>query len=531
MFRLNSFDILIFAVYMVSVLLIGFIAGRKKQTRADGFFLARRTLPWYAVGFSMTAACISTEQFIGASAKAHDVGMAVLNWEWGIAPSFALLILVFMPLYFRREIFTIPEYLERRFGKTARTIFSLLTMVSYFAINLAGILYSGAYVMHSLFGFNLILSIWVMTILTGAYTVYGGLVSVVWTETLQSVLLLAGGALITVLGLLHIPGGLMTAIGTGDRAHLFLPLDHPELPWTAILVLIFSTNVWYACTNQFYIQMCLGAKNEWHARMGVVFATFLGILLGFAVEFTGIVGYRLVELGVMPAPPESNAIYPYLIQYIVPAGIRGIVFAGIIAAIMSTVSALVHSIATLFSMDFYRAFIRPKASETHLIKVGQIAGATLLAAGALCAPIVGTFPTIFDYFQQSWAVMAAPIAIVFTLGALWKRATNKAAVSTLILGILTIPVAFWLQRVVLPKGFNFYNLVGIIFFVQLAWMIVVSLLTRPFHTDPKVQTVWTSDLAFLPPKERPSPYRWYLRVVLWWAISVAVVGALYIKFW
>jgi len=531
MFRIGAIDIVIFAVYMVSVLLIGFLAGRKHHTRADGFFLARRTLPWYAVGFSMVAACISTEQFIGASAKAHDVGMAVLNWEWGVVPSYALLILVFMPLYFRKGIFTIPEYLERRFGNPARTIFSLLTMASYFAVNLAGVLYSGGYVMHSLFGFPLIPCIWALTLLTGAYTVYGGLVSVVWTETLQSVLLLAGGTLITVLGLLRIPGGLMGAVGTGERAHLFLPLDHPELPWTAILVLMFSTNVWYACTNQFYIQMCLGAKNEWHARMGVVFATFLGILLGFAVEFTGIVGYRLVELGVMPAPPESNAIYPYLIRYLIPSGLRGIVFAGILAAIMSTVSALVHSIATLFSMDFYRVFVRPRASETRLIRVGQAAGALLLAAGALWAPVVGTFPTIFDYFQQSWAVLAAPVAIVFTVGALWKRATNAAAVSTLILGILTIPAAFWLQRAVLPKGFNFYNLAGILFFVELAWMVGVSLLTRP-HPDVRIASaVWTTELAFLPPGERPAPYPWYARVLLWWAVSVAAVGALYVRFW
>ena len=531
MFRLNSIDILIFAVYMVSVLFIGFLVGRKKHTRADGFFLARRTLPWYAVGFSMVAACISTEQFIGASAKAHDVGMTVLNWEWGVVPSYALLILVFMPLYFRRGIFTIPEYLERRYGGPARTIFSFLTMASYFAVNLAGVLYSGGYVMHSLFGFPLIPCIWALTLLTGAYTVYGGLVSVVWTETLQSVLLLAGGTLITVLGLLRIPGGLMGAVGTGERAHLFLPLDHPELPWTAILVLMFSTNVWYACTNQFYIQMCLGAKNEWHARMGVVFATFLGILLGFAVEFTGIVGHRLVELGAMPAPPESNAIYPYLIRYLIPSGLRGIVFAGILAAIMSTVSALVHSIATLFSMDFYRVFIRPQASETRLIRVGQAAGGFLLAAGALWAPVVGTFPTIFDYFQQSWAVMAAPVAIVFTVGALWKRATNTAAVSTLVLGILTIPVAFWLQRMVLPKGFNFYNLTGIIFFVELAWMVGVSLLTTPHPDVRTASAVWTTELAALPPGERPAPYPWYKRVFLWWALSVAAVGALYVWFW
>ncbi len=159
-------------------------------------------------------------------------------------------------------------------------------------------------------------------------------------------------------------------------------------------MLIFSTNIWYACTNQFYIQMCLGAKNEWHARMGVVFATFLGILLGFAVEFTGIVGYRLVEIGAMPAPPESNAIYPYLVRYLIPEGIRGIVFAGIIGAIMSTVSSLVHAISTLFSMDFYRVFVRPGASEIQLVRVGRIAGVS-------CSPPVRSLRRSWEHFPLS----------------------------------------------------------------------------------------------------------------------------------
>lgn len=528
MFRLSALDILIFAAYIVAVLTIGFLAARKRGVKAEGFFLARRTLPWYAVGFAMVAASVSTEQFIGASAKAHDVGMAVLNWEWGVLPSFTILILVFMPLYFRRGIFTIPEYLERRYSGSARTTFSLLTLVSYFAINLAGVLYSGGYVLHNLFGFPLLPCIWALTVLTGAYTVYGGLVSVVWTETLQSVLLLVSGLLITVIGIMKLPGGLAAAVGTGERAHLFLPMDHPELPWTAILVLFFSTNVWYACTNQFYIQMCLGSKNEWHARMGVVFAALLGILLGFAIEFPGIVGYRLVEAGAIPAPPESNAIYPYLVRYIIPEGIRGIVFAGILGAIMSTVSALVHAISTLFSMDFYRVYVRPGAGETHLIRAGQTAGTVFLAAGALIAPVVGTFPTIFDFFQQSWAVLASPIVIVFVVGALWRRATNFAALSTFVLGILTIPAAFWLHRAVLPQGFNFYNLVGIIFFFQLAWMIGASLLSRPHPRERTESAVWTSDLAAIPTSERPEPYPWHKRLILWWTLAAVSVGTLYV---
>lgn len=531
MFEMGAIDISIFVLYLAAVMAIGFFAGRRKNGEAEDFFLARGKLPWFAVGFAMVATSISTEQFIGASAKAYDVGMSVLNWEWGVVPSFALLIFVFMPLYFRRRIFTIPEYLERRFSGTARGIFSFMTVASYFIINLAGVLFSGGYLVHQVFGISLVWGIWFLAVLTGAYTVYGGMGSVVWTETLQSVLLIAGGLLITMMGLSRIPGGLMATVGTGERASLFLPLDHPELPWTAIVVLMLSTNVWYACTNQFYIQMCLGAKNEWSARMGVVFATFLGMVLGFAVEFTGIVGFRLVELGIMPAPPESNAIFPYLVKYLIPIGLRGFVFAGIVAAVMSTISALVHSISTLFSIDFYRARIRPDASERQLVAVGRTTGILLLALGALWAPVVGTFPTIFDYFQQCWAIMAAPITVVFLLGALWKRATNRAAITTLVVGIVCIPLTFWLEKRVLPPGFNFYNLVGLLFLAQMALMAVVSLAT-PAPDDAIVEAaVWSPRLALLPPEECPKPYSWYKNLWLWWGLSVAFIAGLYILFW
>jgi SSS family solute:Na+ symporter len=530
MSRVSFIDTLIFICYVIAVLVIGFLTGRREQTRASGYFLAGRSLPWFAIGFSMIATSISTEQFIGAGAKAYDVGMAVLNWEWGMLFCFTLLAFVFLPIYFRRRIYTIPEYLEQRFSSGARTIFSVITMLSYLVINLAGVLYSGGYTLHKIFDLPLAGSIWILALITGIYTIYGGLRSVVWTDTLQGILLLAGGAYITIAGLLKIPGGLMEAVGTGERSHLFLPAGHPELPWTGILVLMLSTNVWYACTNQFYIQRCLGAKNEWNARMGIMFAAFLAIILGFTVDFPGVVAHKLVLLGVIPVPSESNAVYPLLIRHLVPAGIRGIVFAGLVAAIMSTLSSLINSIATLFTLDIYQKFVRPKASQKHLIRTGQLASTGLLLLGTLWAPMVGTFPTIFDYFQQCWAIMAAPFAVIFLLAILWKRANNAGAVSTMILGIIAIPVTFWLQKGILPEGFNFYNLVGIICLVLLAWMIIISLLARPQVPARITEVVWTRKLMRLPSGEAPHPYPWYRKVWLWWILATTVTVIVYIIF-
>jgi len=531
MLQVTFLDMAIFVIYIIAVMYIGFRVGRKEHTNAMGYFLAGRTLPWYAIGFSMVATSISTEQFIGAGAKSYDVGMAVLHWEWGMIPSFTLLAFVFLPIYFRRKIYTIPEYLERRFSSTARTIFSVMTLLSYLIINLAGVLYSGGYTLHKIFNLPLMLSIWLLAILTGIYTIYGGLASVVWTDTLQCILLLAGGGYITIAGLMKIPGGLSAAVGTGERAHLFLPMNHPELPWTGILVLLFSTNVWYACANQFYIQRCLGAKNEWNARMGVIFAAFLAIILGFTVDFPGVIAYKLVELGIIPVPPESNAVYPLLIRYLVPAGIRGIVFAGLVAAIMSTLSALINSIATLFTLDIYQKFIRPQSSEKHIIFIGQSAGALLLFAGTLWSPVVGTFPTIFDFFQQSWAIMAAPFSVIFVLGILWKRANNFAAVSTMILGIFIIPLSFILQRTVLPPGFSFYNLVGIFLIFFLAWMIIASVMTQPQLRAKIADFLWFRKMVALSPEETPQPYSWFKNVWLWWGIATVLTLGIYIKYW
>lgn len=531
MFQVTFIDTVIFVCYIIAVLAIGFIVGRKEQTKASGYFLAGKSLPWFAIGFSMVATSISTEQFIGAGAKSYEVGMAVLNWEWGMLFSFTLLAFVFLPIYFRRQIYTIPEYLERRFSSSARTIFSIMTILSYLVINLAGVLFSGGYTLHKIFNLPLVSSIWILAIITGVYTIYGGLKSVVWTDSLQCVLLICGGAYITIAGLLEIPGGLMAAVGTGERSHLFLPADHPELPWTGILVLILSTNVWYTCTNQFYVQRCLGAKNEWNARMGIIFAAFLAILLGFTVDFPGIIAYKLVSLGIIPAPPESNAVYPLLIRYLVPAGVRGIVFAGLVGAIMSTLSSLINSIATLFTLDIYHKLIKKEASQKRLIRVGQLAGTVLLLLGTIWAPMVQTFPTIFDYFQQCWAIMAAPFAVIFLLAIFWKRANNAGAISTMILGVIAIPVTFWLQRSVLPEGFNFYNLVGIICLIFFIWMILVSLLTQPQAKEKIASVIWSHKLVQLPSGEFPHPYLWYKKVWVWWGIATIMTSAVYIIFW
>ena len=220
-----------------------------------------------------------------------------------------------------------------------------------------------------------------------------------------------------------------------------------------------------------------------------------------------------------------------LIRHLVPTGIRGIVFAGLVAAIMSTLSSLINSIATLFTLDIYHKYVKPKATQKHLIRTGQIAGTVMLLLGTIWAPMIQTFPTIFDYFQQCWAIMAAPYSVIFLLAIFWRRANNTGAISTMILGIIAIPVTFWLQRSVLPEGFNFYNLVGIICLVLLVWMVIVSFLTQPQVKVTIAEVIWSHKIVQLPARELPHPYLWYKKVWLWWGIATILTCIVYIIFW
>ena len=198
---------------------------------------------------------------------------------------------------------------------------------------------------------------------------------------------------------------------------------------------------------------------------------------------------------------------------------------------MSTLSSLINSIATLFTLDIYHKYVKPKATQKHLIRTGQIAGTVMLLLGTIWAPMIQTFPTIFDYFQQCWAIMAAPYSVIFLLAIFWRRANNTGAISTMILGIIAIPVTFWLQRSVLPEGFNFYNLVGIICLVLLVWMVIVSFLTQPQVKVTIAEVIWSHKIVQLPARELPHPYLWYKKVWLWWGIATILTCIVYIIFW
>lgn len=526
--RLGLLDTIILILYLAIVAIIGFWVGRKEKRTSRDYFLAGSRLPWYAVGLSMVASSISTEQFMGEVGFAYSYGLAVANWEWLIFPALTLLIWVFTPFYIRGRVTTMPEFLERRYGVGSRTIFALLTIVSYAVVNLALVLYSGGLALNHIFGIPIPICVLLLALLTGAYTIYGGLASVVWTDVFQCVLLLLGGILIFVLGVTRVDGGWSAILGTGDRAHLILPADHPELPWTAMLVLAICTNVWYYCTNQYINQRCLGARDEWHAKMGMVFCGFLGLLLALAVTFPGLIAHAL-----NPNLENPNTAFPYLVTTLVPRSLQGLLLAALVSAIMSTISSLLNSTATVFTVDIYQRFARREPSQERLIVVGRFAGVAVMGVGLACVPLVAMWEHIFAYCQEVWVLLAGPTVAVFLVGVLWRGATNTAATVTMAASfpLMLIPYVQKVHPFLPGITANILVFGGVVFAACILLMVTVSLLTPRPSPEKTAGLHWSPAMLRLPETLSAHGFPWYKRIGFWWLVLGCAYALIYIIFW
>lgn len=524
--QLEGIDIGIFIIYLIAVVTIGFVSGRKGKRSTSHFFLAGRGLPWFVIGFSLIASSISTEQFIGEVGWGYKYGMAVSNWEWLVWPAQGLLLFFFLPVYLKNKIYTIPEYLTRRFSRFAGTTFALVCIVMYLVINLPLVLYSGGFVMHKIFGLNIYMAIWILVIVAGSYTIFGGLSAVAWVDLFNGVLLIAGGLLVFFLGIQAVPGGLAEIIGTGERAHLVLPADHPELPWTGILAVAVVSSGFYYSTNQFITQRCLGAKSEWHGKMGIVLAAFLAIPLALSVTWPGMIAYAL-----NPNLEHVDSAYPFLITTLIPIGLRGMMFAVLIGAIMSTIDSLINSTSSLITMDIYKGVLKKDAPDKQLVTFAQIVGVFLLAFGAVWSPMVGKFGSIFSYVQDCWALMLAPVMAVFIMAIFWKRTTNTACIATLLFAFPMLLIVFLREFYGILADFNIFNLSAIIFIISILIVGVISLFTKQSSSENLETTIWKKEMLKLPASEKESRYPWWKSVEFWFAVVVACFVIIYIRFW
>jgi solute:Na+ symporter, SSS family len=559
-------DYLAFTLFFVGLSVIGYWAGRKERGGATDYFLAGKRLPWYVIGGSFVASNISSEHFIGMIGAAYVYGITVAMSEWGNVATFSLMIWFFIPFLLASKVFTIPEFLERRFNLGLRQAFAAVTVVSNVVAFLAAVLYGGGLALQGLFGWNLTAAIVILGFVAGIWAIYGGLSSVAWTDLFTVVVMVIGGITVTVFGLeaLSEDGSLvdgfsnmihanqaiespyreavdvamphMTEADTYNRLSVIQPADHPVMPWPSLIFMVFSISIWYNVLNQFMIQRVLGAKNMYHARMGIVFAGFMKVLLPLIVVVPGLILFAMkpeILAGPWDSVQESaDKGYVSLIQQLVPVGLRGLFMAALFGAIQSTVNSVLNSTSTIITLDFYRRLIRPEATDRQLVRMGLISSTVVLIVAIVLARFIDNFGGgLFVYIQTLYAFFAPPFAAAFLLGIVWRRINSTGATVCVIFGfVLGIGMKLFCQFTQLAPAWlePFANQAAINWACCTVICIVVSLLTqrpRPEQISDELTINWRR-LNLL----EQLGDRWYTSVITWWAIFVLLVVALMLIF-
>jgi SSS family solute:Na+ symporter len=376
----HGLDLTLFALYLVFNIALGIWVARRRTAGTRDYFLAGEGLPWYTIGGSIIAANISTEHFIGMIGVAYAVGFVVAQWEWGNWFTFSALIWVFLPYYIRGGLYTMPEFLERRYNSTCRYLFAVCSLVLWIIAQMAVVMLAGGKAMKGMFGIDERLTILGLAVLAGSYTIYGGLRSVAWTDFLQFVVMMLGGLIVTVIGLQRVDGlGNLMHFAPG-KFKIIYPITDKDYPWFGVWSLFISIGIWYNCTNQFIVQRCLGARSEWDARMGVVFAGFMKILLPLLVVIPGIVAFKL-----FPGLSDKDQAFPTLVRELVPVGLSGIVMAGLASGMLSHISSVLNSCSTVFTMDLYKTLLGKNKTDQHLVRVGRFSAFGILTISTLLA--------------------------------------------------------------------------------------------------------------------------------------------------
>jgi len=508
---LSILDIAAFAAFFAAVIGISVYKAREEKTETD-YFLAGRGLGLWLVGFSLIASNISTEHFVGmAGAGFGNMGLAVASYEWMAAVTLVLVGLLLLPRFLRCGIYTIPEFLEYRYSRACRAIMAVFMMVMYVAVALASILYSGALGMRTIFGMDLMTGVWLIGLIAGAYTVYGGLKAVVWTDLFQGAALLIGGAVVMVLGFQAVGGVGSFLRANAGKLHMIMPADHPEIPWTALVLGLWIPNIFYWGLNQFIVQRTLAARSVQAGQEGIVLAALLKLLIPFIIIFPGIMAFQLYAGRIA----NGDLAYPTLIREILPAGLRGMLFAALFGAVLSSLDSMLNSASTIFTMDLYKRHIRPGASPRHLVNAGRIATGAFVLVACLIAPNLNDprFGGIFKYIQMFQGFISPGIVTVFLFGLIVPKAPPAAAVAGLLGNIPIYGLLLWL----LPNV-AFLNHMAITFLALTAVMAAITL-ARPLREPVKLPV--NADISM-----KPSAL-----AKVAGACIIAVVIGLYVVFW
>ena len=571
-FQLHFLDYFAFGLYFVVLCVIGFWAGRKKRKGSEDYFLAGRTLPWYVVGTSFIASNISTEHFIGMIGATFIFGISIAMYEWGNINSFTVLIWLFIPFLLATRIFTIPEFLEKRFNNTLRQFFAFLTVICNVLAFLAAVLYGGGLALHTLFGWPLWFAIVALGVVAGSWAIYGGLRSVAWTDFYTIIIMIAGGLMVTLLGLYMLSGdehslakgwqimiennraesGIwakavaknaqnLAAQDTYNRLSVIQPASHKVVPWPSLIYGFIASGIWYSVLNQFMIQRVLGAKNAYHARMGIVLAGYLKILMPAIVVIPGLILFaKYPEVMLQPWDEMQSAAdkgYVHMLQAVVPIGLRGLFLAALFGAIQSTINSVLNSSATIVTLDIYKRMFRKDAAERNLVVVGIWSSIIILITAIIIAGFIGKLGKgLFVYIQTLYAFFAPPFSAIFLLGILFRRINAKGATAAVFSGfafglLMKIYVGFWpglfgptILHLVQP--FSNQSFIHWIFCAVVC--VVVSMLTekpRPEQTSDLLTVNWRRLNIF-----DDLGNKWYTSVILWWGLFAACIVTLIIVF-
>ena len=491
---MTTVDLVIVVAYLVGIMTIGILAGYRKHTSSQQFFLAGRSLKWPMIGAALFIANISTIHLVGLAADGYRIGLVVGNFEWGATFCLIVLGLVFVPFYLRSKIDTLPEFLEKRYSPAPRMIMAVITIVSALLIHIGVSMYAGATVFKYFFGIPVVWSIAIIAIVTAVYTIIGGLKAVVVTDSIQAVLLLGGAVILTLVGIFALPehgihslAELKAAVQT-DQLSMLHSFRNPatgrlnEYSWVSVVMGYPILGIWYWCTDQTIVQKSLGARSIRDAQLGAVFAGGLKILPLFFMVLPGVLGYVLFK----DLITEPNDTLLIMIQELLPVGLKGLLAAGLLAAVMSTVESALNSTATVTAEDIVLR-LRPRTKDRTLVLIGRITAGVVIVLAALWSPYCGRFVSIFEAINKIPMMFAPAITCIFLFGAFWKRGTKEAALTTILFGsivgiiyfLIDLPVFGDVRVVADTWGIPFMQVGLWLFCMCVLVYVVVSLSTPP----------------------------------------------------
>ena len=513
--NLETIDIVILVLYAVLILGVGLWMSRSKDgvdKTSEDYFLASKSLPWWAIGASLIAANISAEQFIGMSGSGFAMGLAIASYEWMAALTLIIVGKYFLPIFIEKGLYTIPEFLEKRYNSQVKSVLAVFWVALFVFVNLTTVLYLGGTALDTIMGNGdgsiVTYCIIGLALFAAAYSLYGGLSAVAWTDVIQVVILVAGGLITSYIALDNVTdgGGFFNGLSyiydkVPEKFNMILePSDtgYSDLPGIAVLVGgMWIANIYYWGFNQYIIQRTLAAKSLEESQKGIAFAAILKMIIPLIVVIPGIIAYVMYQESPEVAAQFTNAdggimndkAYPWLIATFIPAGIKGLILAALAAAIVSSLASMLNSTSTIFTMDIYKPLINKEASEKQLVTVGRLSGVIALLIAIFIAPVLGGIEQAFQFIQEWTGVVSPGILAIFMLGLFWKKTSAKAAVMG---AFISIPIALFFK--IAPKGWSnmsifpdlpFMHQMGLTFIFTVIFMLVVSHFDNKGEDDEK----------------------------------------------